>query len=88
MTLVLIIDYADGDHDWMDPRGGDESLKRLQESGNHNAKMYIIKNAGHHGKSKAFILYASLIDSFLPIVYLDNPEAVNALLTKELTVKN
>ena len=40
---------SDGEHDWMDPEGGAESVRRLREAGNSHARMYIIKNAGHHG---------------------------------------
>jgi cardiolipin-specific phospholipase len=32
----------------MDPEGGAESVKKLKQAGNENAKMYIVKNAGHH----------------------------------------
>ncbi|PPQ77713.1 hypothetical protein CVT25_011148 [Psilocybe cyanescens] len=42
------ITFVYGDHDWMDPVGGQESLKRLKGVGNNNGRMYIITNAGHH----------------------------------------
>ncbi len=35
--------------DWMDPEGGSESIRRLKRAGNHNTRMFIIPNAGHHG---------------------------------------
>ena len=33
----------------MDPAGGYESVKRLKAAGNQYARMYVIRNAGHHG---------------------------------------
>jgi hypothetical protein len=41
---------VDGDHDWMDPEGGRESLAKLKAAGNPDARMYIVENAGHHGE--------------------------------------
>jgi len=43
------ITFVYGDHDWMDPVGGQESVRRLKKAGNSNAKMYIVSEAGHHG---------------------------------------
>ncbi|KAF4619359.1 hypothetical protein D9613_005546 [Agrocybe pediades] len=42
------VTFVYGDHDWMDPVGGQESVRQLKKAGNPNAKMYIISNAGHH----------------------------------------
>ncbi|KDR83388.1 hypothetical protein GALMADRAFT_235493 [Galerina marginata CBS 339.88] len=42
------VTFVYGDHDWMDPVGGQESLKQLKQAGNVNGRMYIIDNAGHH----------------------------------------
>ncbi|KAH9482592.1 putative cardiolipin-specific deacylase, mitochondrial [Psilocybe cubensis] len=42
------VTFVYGDHDWMDPVGGQESVKRLRKVGNDNGRMYIISNAGHH----------------------------------------
>ncbi|EAU84547.2 abhydrolase domain-containing protein 4 [Coprinopsis cinerea okayama7 len=59
------VTFVYGDHDWMDPVGGMQSVEKLRQAGNGEGKMYIVNNAGHH-------------------LYLDNPDAVNALLLKEL----
>ncbi|TDL29256.1 alpha/beta-hydrolase [Rickenella mellea] len=42
------VTFVYGDHDWMDPVGGLESVEKLREAGNNQAQFYIIKNAGHH----------------------------------------
>ena len=42
---------ADGEHDWMDPVGGINSIDNLKAAGNERARMYIVPRAGHHGKS-------------------------------------
>ncbi|KAJ2933657.1 hypothetical protein H1R20_g3423, partial [Candolleomyces eurysporus] len=63
--LKIPVTFVYGDHDWMDPLGGMQSVEQLRQAGNGEGKMYIVNNAGHH-------------------LYLDNPEAVNALLVKEL----
>ncbi|KAF8974625.1 Alpha/Beta hydrolase protein [Flammula alnicola] len=44
----LPVTFVYGDQDWMDPVGGEESLRRLKKAGNTNGKMYIIEDAGHH----------------------------------------
>jgi len=44
--------FTDGDHDWMDPQGGTESVENMRKAGNGKGRMYIISNAGHHGMSK------------------------------------
>jgi len=44
-----ILALTDGDHDWMDPKGGMQSIEKLRQVGNDNAKMYLVNNAGHHG---------------------------------------
>jgi hypothetical protein len=38
----------------MDTQGGVESVENLRKAGNGRGKMYIVKNAGHHGKSLRF----------------------------------
>jgi len=55
-TLFISPFFAltDGDHDWMDPRGGMESIEALRVAGNPHAKMFLVGNAGHHGKSSRF----------------------------------
>jgi hypothetical protein len=44
----------DGDHDWMDPKGGVQSVERLRQAGNGQGKMYLVGNAGHHGLFLSF----------------------------------
>ncbi|KAI6047087.1 Alpha/Beta hydrolase protein [Pisolithus marmoratus] len=64
-ALKMPITFVYGEHDWMDPVGGLQSLQRLREAGNHFGRMLVIPSAGHH-------------------LYLENPRAVNDLLTQEL----
>ncbi|KAF6762565.1 abhydrolase domain-containing protein 4 [Ephemerocybe angulata] len=64
-ALKIPVTFVYGDHDWMDPLGGMQSVEKLRQSGNGEGKMYIINNAGHH-------------------LYLDNPDAMNSLIVKEL----
>jgi len=44
----LPVTFVYGDHDWMDPVGGEESIRKLKKAGNPNGKMYIVEGAGHH----------------------------------------
>ena len=34
----------------MDPKGGIHSVEALRKAGNGRGKMYLVKNAGHHGE--------------------------------------
>ncbi|KIM67877.1 hypothetical protein SCLCIDRAFT_1210008 [Scleroderma citrinum Foug A] len=65
--LKIPVTFVYGEHDWMDPLGGLQSLEKLREAGNHYGRMFVIPGAGHH-------------------VYMDNPKAVNDLLTEELNL--
>ncbi|KAG7448992.1 alpha/beta-hydrolase [Guyanagaster necrorhizus] len=47
-ALKIPVTFVYGDHDWMDPEGGQESVERLRQSGNGQGRMYIVNNAGHH----------------------------------------
>ena len=47
VVLPLTI-LPDGDHDWMDPQGGSESVEKLRQAGNGHGRMYIVPHAGHH----------------------------------------
>ena len=44
------VTFVYGDHDWMDPIGGQQSIEAMKRAGNNNGRMYIINNAGHHGR--------------------------------------
>ena len=46
----LPVTFVYGDHDWMDPIGGKQSIEAMKKAGNKNGRLYIINNAGHHGK--------------------------------------
>lgn len=76
------VTFVYGDHDWMDPIGGKESVEAMRKAGNPNGRMYIISNAGHHGKISLLPPVYLLI--LLPTVYLDNVSTVNDLLIHEL----
>lgn len=47
-ALKLPITFIYGEHDWMDPQGGLQSLENLRKAGNHRSRMYNIPYAGHH----------------------------------------
>lgn len=53
MVLPMLIRWIDGEHDWMDPKGGEASVEALRRAGNPNAKMYIVNDAGHHGEARS-----------------------------------
>ncbi|KAF8901685.1 Alpha/Beta hydrolase protein [Gymnopilus junonius] len=78
------VTFVYGDHDWMDPVGGMESVKRLKAVGNNNGRMYIIERAGHHGQYIFSAHSEGSLADFVYAVYLDNKEAVNDLLISEL----
>ena len=78
----LPVTFVYGDHDWMDPIGGKQSIEAMKKAGNKNGKLYIIDNAGHHGKLFLPSLHPSR--NILSTVYLDNAPTVNDLLIREL----
>ncbi|KAF7313601.1 AB hydrolase-1 domain-containing protein [Mycena chlorophos] len=47
-ALKMPITFVYGDHDWMDPQGGEDSVENLRKAGNGNARSYIVSDAGHH----------------------------------------
>ncbi|KIJ19997.1 hypothetical protein PAXINDRAFT_166174 [Paxillus involutus ATCC 200175] len=47
-ALKIPITFAYGEHDWMDPVGGLQSVEKLRLAGNENGRMFAIPNAGHH----------------------------------------
>lgn len=46
--LKIPVTFVYGDKDWMDPKGGLESIERMKKAGNDAGKLVMIKNAGHH----------------------------------------
>ncbi|KAG6837990.1 hypothetical protein H0H93_008384 [Arthromyces matolae] len=46
--LKIPVTFVYGDHDWMDPEGGRQSVENLRKAGNGQGRMYIVSNAGHH----------------------------------------
>jgi len=75
--------FVYGDHDWMDPIGGKQSIEAMEKAGNNNGRLYIIDNAGHHGKFSPPSLPPPSFN-VLSTVYLDNVSRVNDLLIREL----
>lgn len=47
-ALKIPVTFVYGDHDWMDPEGGEQSVENLRKAGNGNARSYIVNGAGHH----------------------------------------
>ncbi|KAF5370149.1 hypothetical protein D9758_001286 [Tetrapyrgos nigripes] len=47
-SLKIPVTFVYGDHDWMDPEGGSQSVEILRQAGNGQGRMYIVNNAGHH----------------------------------------
>lgn len=71
----------------MDPVGGFQALQNLRLAGNEKGRMFVIPNAGHHGKDTVHHTVLGLINVYLiTSVYLDNPSATNDLLVEELNL--
>lgn len=68
----------------MDPVGGLQALQNLRLAGNENGRMFVVPNAGHHGKDTIQHIFLGLIPCIWLTVYLDNPTATNDLLVEEL----
>ncbi|KIY53991.1 alpha/beta-hydrolase [Fistulina hepatica ATCC 64428] len=47
-AVKVPVTFVYGDHDWMDPQGGQDSVEVMRKAGNGEGRMYIVKNAGHH----------------------------------------
>jgi len=47
-ALKIPVTFVYGDHDWMDPEGGEQSVEMMRQAGNGQGRSYIVKNAGHH----------------------------------------
>ena len=78
------VTFMYGDHDWMDPRGGKESVDRMKAAGNPNGKLKIIQDAGHHRKYPLLPVSKFPLTLVVLLVYLDNAEQTNRLLMEEL----
>ena len=61
------VTFMYGDHDWMDPRGGKESVDRMKAAGNPNGRLKIIQDAGHHCEYPLSLVlkFITEADSFL-----------------------
>jgi len=46
--LKAPVTFVYGDHDWMDPKGGYDSVQNLRQAGNKHSRLVMIPNAGHH----------------------------------------
>jgi cardiolipin-specific phospholipase len=47
-ALKIPVTFVYGDHDWMDPKGGEDAVENMRKAGNGFGKMYIVPAAGHH----------------------------------------
>ncbi|KAJ7047611.1 alpha/beta-hydrolase [Mycena alexandri] len=47
-ALKIPVTFVYGDHDWMDPEGGEQSVENLRKAGNGEARSYIVNDSGHH----------------------------------------
>jgi len=47
-TIKVPVTFVYGDSDWMDPKGGEDSIAKLKAAGNSDSRMFIIPEAGHH----------------------------------------
>ncbi|PWN48829.1 alpha/beta-hydrolase [Violaceomyces palustris] len=46
--LKIPVSYLYGQHDWMDVKGGRESVRRLNLAGNRRATCFVVPSSGHH----------------------------------------
>jgi cardiolipin-specific phospholipase len=46
--LKIPVTFVYGDHDWMDPSGGSQSIENMRKAGNGQGRMYIVPHSGHH----------------------------------------
>ncbi|TFY73007.1 hypothetical protein EWM64_g11005, partial [Hericium alpestre] len=46
--LKIPVTFIYGEHDWMDPEGGVQSIDNMRAAGNDKGRMYVVPHAGHH----------------------------------------
>ncbi|TFK76159.1 alpha/beta-hydrolase [Pluteus cervinus] len=47
-ALKIPVTFVYGEHDWMDPQGGTDSVENMRQAGNGEGRTYIVGRAGHH----------------------------------------
>lgn len=94
--LKLPISFIYGEHDWMDVKGGDQSVEKLADAGNQQGTCFVVPNSGEWKLSSStkgiqpltLLPFRTLVprtNLTVPLghhVYLDNPTAFDKLAKK------